>query len=134
MRTTVQDILDNAMPYEVATELAAAGWMRMTNATRKLYLRAREKHFSSELQKKDPAVKIEQKLLGKSLQWLLRQLRRLQLRRRRLQNQCASARRLPETSERSARIGAIELVVQVLDLWWEKVEDEIQRRKNLCKN
>lgn len=122
------------MPYEVATELAAANWMRMTNTTRKLYLRAREKHYASELSRKDPASKIEQKVRSRPMQWLLRQLIRLGRRRRQLQSQYEALRRLPETPELAARIGAVDLVAAALDLWREKIEDETQRRRDLCKN
>lgn len=128
----MKQIEADTMPVEVATEMLATPGVRMTNRERKLYQLARVMRFSSEVKQKNPGVKLAERLRDKTWGWLIRQICRVNRKRRGLQMKYERAKRLPENPIVLRIIAVMDIQAAAMDSLLDALDTEIGWRKQLA--
>ena len=130
----MKEIKTDKMPREVATEMLCTPGARITNRMRKNFQHARQKEFASELTRKPVGEKIRNRARLRSIAWLSRERGRSQKQRRGAQRRYEKLQAIdPKNPVIEARIAALDLLANHLDLVTDVLNDEIRYRLNLTR-
>lgn len=147
----LQRVERDHIPTQVATEMLCRGGAMMANKDRKLYMRARENHYESTRQ---PKGNRRQEILAKRLRqrpWTFlvsRNRRCINVRAEVQQAYVIGNRHLTKLKEKTGKpdprevlailmlerqLAALEVKAKELDMAWECITDEMERREKLIK-
>ena len=123
----------DVMPYEVATSMLTKPGARLSGKERRMYQRAREIHHVSTLEPKTAETRAEEKMAAATWAQLRNWHARLPNRRRTLQNLFYKIK--DREGHRWALLRAqLDSRVELIDIAYEAVVEEISRRLNTGKN
>lgn len=146
----LQRVERDHIPTQVATELLCRGGAMMANKDRKLYMRARETHYESSRQPKENRRQqiLANRLRSRPWSFLVSRNRRCINIRGEVQHAYIIGQRhldklkaktgKPDPREVLAilmlerQMAALEVRAKELDMAWECLSDEIERRQKLC--
>lgn len=150
MSSLLQKVERDVMPRQVAIELLCRPGVRMTNKERKTYVRALETHYTSTRPSRDDRRTdiLAKRLRNRSWLHLIKRDKRCRNTRALMQQAYVVGKRQLEKLEKregkpdqkemlqilflQRQIAALELKAAEIDLAWDCLTDEIDRRKKLC--